>query len=64
MTDFTHGSSYWDGERETCPVFYDPEPDCYCMDLTSQSIPKAIQFCLKDFRQCPIYKRWEVTHHI
>ena len=28
------------------------------MNLTSQNIPKAVQFCLRDFRQCPIYQRY------
>jgi hypothetical protein len=47
------------GERgkATCPVLDDPEPDCYCLDLTSQQIQKAIQYCLGNFRQCPIYMR-------
>ena len=60
MADFTQWSSDWDGEKETCPVFYNPEPDCYCLNLTSQTIPKAIEFCLKDFRQCPIYLGWSL----
>ena len=47
------------GERgkATCPVLDDPEPDCYCLDLTSLQIHMAIQYCLGNFRQCPIYKR-------
>ncbi len=44
--------------KETCAVLDDPEPDCYCLNLTSLNIPKAVQYCLRDFRQCPIYKRW------
>ena len=44
------------GKEETCPVLDNPEPDCYCLNLTSLNIPKAVQFCLRDFRQCPIYK--------
>jgi len=50
----------WDGRgrEETCPVLDNLEPDCYCLNMTSQSIPKAIQFCLRDFRECPIYKNY------
>jgi hypothetical protein len=44
-------------EKKRCPVLENPEPDCYCLDLTSLSIQRAIEYCLGDFRQCPIYKR-------
>ena len=46
------------GSEEMCPVLDNPEPDCYCLNLTSLDIPKAVQFCLRDFRQCSIYKRY------
>ena len=46
------------GKEESCPVLDNLEPDCYCLNMTSQSIPKAVQFCLGDFRQCPIYKNY------
>ena len=44
--------------EEMCPVLDNPEPDCYCLNMTSLEIPKAVQFCLRDFRQCPIYKNY------
>jgi len=44
--------------EEACPVLDNPDPDCYCLNLTSLNIPKAVQFCLRDFRQCPIYKNY------
>ncbi len=47
-----------EGREETCPFLDDPEPDCYCLKLTSLDIPKAVQYCLRDFRQCPIYKNY------
>jgi len=43
--------------KETCPVLENPEPDCYCLNMTSLQIQKAIQYCLGDFGLCPIYKR-------
>ena len=46
------------GREETCPVLDNPDPDCYCLKLSSLDIPKAVQFCLGDFRQCPIYKNY------
>ena len=45
-------------EKESCPVLNGPEPDCYCLSLNSLDVPLAIQFCLRDFRECPIYKRY------
>jgi len=44
--------------RGKCPLLDNPEPDCYCLNLTSLSIWKAVQYCLGDFRQCPVYRRF------
>ena len=46
------------GIKEKCPVLENPEPDCYCTNLTSLNIPMAIQYCVRDFKQCPIYRRY------
>lgn len=49
------------GEEDTdkkCPLLENPQPDCYCLKLNSMSVPKAIHFCLRDFRECPIYRRF------
>jgi hypothetical protein len=43
--------------KRTCPVLENPEPDCYCLNLTSLQIQKALQYCLGNFGQCPIYQR-------
>jgi len=58
MAGLTTWTPDWDGGEDACPVLDNPEPDCYCMNMTSLTIPKAVQFCLRDFRQCPIYKRY------
>ncbi|MEE4263842.1 MAG: hypothetical protein V2I56_14210 [Desulfobacteraceae bacterium] len=42
---------------EMCPLLMDPDPDCYCLDLSSLKIPYAIKYCLHDFRECDIYQR-------
>ena len=39
-----------------CPVLDDPQPNCYCMDMTSMTIPYAVKYCLRDFRACKIYQ--------
>jgi hypothetical protein len=56
MAGFTPSTPEGKGNG-TCPVLENPEPDCYCLNLTSLTIPMAVQYCLNDFRQCPIYKR-------
>jgi hypothetical protein len=47
----------FDKGGKMCPVLPDPEPDCYCLDLTSMKIPYAVKYCLRDFRECDIYQR-------
>lgn len=42
---------------ETCPLLENPDPDCYCLNMTSLIIQRAVQYCLTDFRKCPIYMR-------
>ena len=46
------------GDHQLCPVLDNPEPDCYCLNLNSQAISLAVRFCIRNFRECPIYKRW------
>ena len=58
MAGLTTWTPDGDDTEHMCPVLDDPEPGCYCLNLTSLSIPKAVQYCLHDFRQCPIYKRY------
>ena len=58
MTSLTTWTPVEYESEEMCPVLDDPEPDCYCLNLTSLEIPKAVQYCLRDFRQCPIYKNY------
>ena len=58
MTGLTTWTPDESGREEACPVLEQPETDCYCLNLTSLNIPKAVHFCLRDFRQCPIYKRY------
>ena len=41
------------------PVLPDPDPDCYCLDLSSMKIPYAVKYCLHDFRECDIFQ-WVV----
>jgi len=47
----------FDNGDEMCPVLMDPDPDCYCFDLSSLKIPYAIKYCMRNFRECDIYQR-------
>ena len=44
-------------EEGTCPVLENPDPNCYCWNLTSLTITQAVYYCLHNFRECPIYQR-------
>jgi len=44
--------------EDMCPVLGRLEPDCYCLNLSGPNVPNAVKYCLKDFRRCPIYKRY------
>ena len=58
MTVLTKRTPDGFGIKESCPVLENPEPDCYCKNLTSVTIPMAVQYCVRNFKQCPIYKRY------
>jgi hypothetical protein len=40
-----------------CPISDNPEPDCYCRDMNSLTIPYIAKYCLRHFRACSIYQR-------
>jgi hypothetical protein len=40
-----------------CPILDNPEPDCYCSDMNSLTIPYIAKYCLRHFRACSIYQR-------
>ena len=62
MTVQTTWTPNGDGTDDLCPLLENPQPDCYCLSLNSLNIPKAVHYCLRDFRQCPIYQRYmEIT---
>ena len=43
------------GDHRLCPVLKNPEPDCYCMNLSSQAISLAVRFCILNYTKCDIY---------
>jgi hypothetical protein len=47
----------FDNRGKMCPVLDDPQPNCYCIDMTSMKILYAVKYCLRDFRACEIYQR-------
>ena len=62
MTVQTTWTPNADDTDNLCPLLENPQPDCYCLSLSSLNIPKAVHYCLRDFRKCPIYQRFmEIT---
>lgn len=43
-------------KKMKCPFIYEPHEDCYCADMNSQNIEKALHFCGENFTVCGIYK--------
>ncbi len=38
-----------------CPLVVNPDPDCYCVDLTSRSIRLVLDYCKVNYKKCDIY---------
>ena len=64
MADLTQQSfDSFDNAANMCPILDDPQPNCYCIDMTSMKIPYAVKYCLRDFRECEIYQTSNNTRH-
>ena len=44
--------------KKTCLILDDPAPECFCRTLNSLDVSQAVPFCMRDFKQCPNYKRY------
>ena len=53
----------FDNGGKMCPILDYPQPNCYCIDMTSMKIPYAVKYCLRDFRECEIYQTTNNTQH-
>lgn len=42
---------------KVCPVVADPQPDCFCVSLTSQRIVQVLNYCCDRFVECSIFLR-------
>lgn len=43
--------------KNICPLVADPDPDCFCTNLTSQTIIQMVDYCCDRFQECGIYRR-------
>ncbi len=41
--------------NEKCPFVNKPFDNCYCANLTSNTIESALYFCGKHYKQCEFY---------
>jgi hypothetical protein len=58
MATFTTLDQAQSDKNKTCPILDKPAPDCYCRTLDSLDVSLAVQFCLRDFKQCPNYQKY------
>jgi len=42
-------------EKKLCPLTGNPYEDCYCIDMNSQKIFKALSYCCRSFEECDVY---------
>ena len=62
MVDLATREPGWDGTDKKCPLLDNPHPECFCLKLNGLNVPQAVHFCLQDFRNCPVYRRFvEIT---
>jgi len=40
-----------------CPYIKKPLPECYSVEMNGRKLNLAMRFCLKDFKDCRIYRR-------
>lgn len=43
--------------RKVCPLVADPAPECFCTNLTSQTIIQVVDVCCDRFQECGIFLR-------
>jgi hypothetical protein len=42
-------------DRKLCPNIEAPLENCYCNELSSQNVEKAISYCINNYDSCEIY---------
>ncbi len=48
----------WSPEKfaKLCPLVREPQPECFCFNLTSRNAEAAIYYCGGNFAECEIYR--------
>ncbi len=49
--------SLQDISERICPFINDPDDDCYCMNIRSQTVEEVIYYCQENHQECYIFKR-------
>lgn len=49
--------------RKVCPMVANPQPDCFCVSLTSLGIFQVVDFCCDRFIECAIFLRQRGPAH-
>lgn len=45
------------GANNQCPFVSNPLEECYCYDMNSQKILKAVMYCNGPFDTCEVYRK-------
>lgn len=46
-------------QETMCPFIEMHSDECYCINMNSQTIPNAINYCMRNFEQCKRYRMFE-----
>ena len=41
-----------------CEFSQQPFDDCYCRNVNGQTVPNVVKFCMGEYRECPVYRRY------
>jgi hypothetical protein len=53
----THGKFFHSNGKKLCPLVQETLECCYCSNLQSQNVSRAMRFCAGEYEECEVYKR-------
>ncbi len=60
--DVANDSEFADHNLSPLCVFMEkPFPECYCLNISSQKIPKMLTFCAGEYTSCAVYRQKNET---
>jgi hypothetical protein len=45
-------------KQRNCPLVKEPMAECFCLNMTSININRAIYYCSGDYKKCYLYREY------